>query len=162
MRDYIAGLCPLSSEPIEKGRRAVTRSNILSKEYLSHTKSHPTLIDDDGQPRLLFYFDNEELNKWLSRIVKGLFYHENHRSISHTAIITAKALPKIQPQPSDTFPYEKGLERRPYFIYGVVPDDNDVDKEHWVLIFYDKIVFLATVYTPQTTLTNTENKRAKL
>ncbi len=148
MRNYMAGLCPLLSEPIEKGRRAVTRSYQLSKEYLSHIKTHPTLVDDNGQLRLLFYFNNEEQNRWLNRIVRGLYFYENHQRISHKAIIIAKGLPEIKPPPSHTFPFEKGLERRPYFVYGVVPDDNEPDKEFWVLTFYDQIVFVVTVYTP--------------
>ena len=99
----------------------------------------------------MFYFNNEELNRWLNRIVKGLYFHEKRQRISHKDIITAKALPEIQPQPSHTFPFEKELKRRPYFVYGVVHDDNEPNKEFWVLIFYDQIVFISTVYTPQAT-----------
>lgn len=149
MRNSIATLSSaVSSEPIEKAKRAILKSPKMIKEYLSYTKSHPTLVNDDGQPRLLFYFDSEELTRWLSRIVKGLFFHENGRRISDTAIFTVKALPEIRPQPSHTFPFEKGLERRPYFVYGVVQDDNEPNKDFWVLVFYDQIVFSVTVEIP--------------
>lgn len=148
MRNYMAGLSPLLSEPTEKGRRAVTSSAKLAREYLSHTKPHPTLVDGNGQPRLVFYFNDEELTKWLSRIVKGLYFYKNHRSICESAVFTTKVLSQIQPQPSNTFPFEKGLELRPYFVYGVVHDDNEPNTDFWVLIFYDQFVFTVTVYTP--------------
>ena len=149
MRNFIASLTStVSSEPIKKAKRAILKSPKMIKEYLSYTKSHPTLVNDDGQPGLLFYFDSEELTRWLSRIVKGLFFHENRRRISDTAIFTAKALPEIPPQPSHIFPFEKGLERRPHFVYGMVQDDNEPNKDFWVLVFYDQIVFSVTVEIP--------------
>ena len=149
MRNFMATLSgTVSSEPIEKAKRAILRSPETAREYLSYTKPHPTLVGDDGQPRLVFYFNKEELTRWLSRIVKGLFFHENRQRISDTAIFTAKALPEIQPQASHTFTLEKGLERRPNFIYGIIPDDNDSNKNYWIMIFYDQMVFIVTVYTP--------------
>ena len=150
MRSFIATLSnTTSSEPIEKGKRAILKSPETAREYLSYTKPHQTLVDGNGQPRLVFYFNNEELTRWLSRIVKGLFFYENRRRISDAAIFTAKAMPEIQPQPSHTFPFERGLKRRPYFVYGVVHDDNESNKDFWVFIFYDQIIFVVTVYTPQ-------------
>lgn len=149
MRNFIATLSSsVSTEPIEKGRQATLKSPGTAREYLSYTKSHPTLVTADGQPRLLFFFDSEELTSWLSRIVKGLFFHENRRRISDAAVFTVKSLPEIRPQPSVTFPFEKGLERRPYFVYGVVKDDNKPNRDFWVLVFYDQIVFSVTVEIP--------------
>ena len=149
MRNFIATLSSTnSSEPISKAKRAILRSPKSAREYLSYTKSHPTLVNNNGQPRLVFYFNDEELTKWLSRIVKGLFFYENRRRISDAAIFTAKALSEIRPQPSSTFPFEKGLERRPYFIYGMVQDDNEPNKDFWVLVFYDQIVLSVTVEIP--------------
>ena len=149
MRNFIATLSSTaSSEPIEKAKWAILKSPKMIRRYLSYTKSHPTLVNDNGQPGLLFYFDSEELTKWLSRIVKGLFFHENRRRISDRAVFTAKALPEIRPPPSHTFPFEKGLERRPYFVYGVVQDGNEPNKDFWVLLFYDQIVFSVTVEIP--------------
>jgi len=147
MRNYMVSLVPLSSEPVTKGRHAVLKSKKLSQEYIANTKTHPTLVDENGQHRLVFYFNTEELNIWLNRIVKGLFFYENRQRLSDESIITAKALPEIQPQPSATFPFEKGLERRPYFVYGVVHDEPH--KDSWILIFYDKIIFIVTVYNPR-------------
>ena len=149
MRNFIATLSStVSSEPIEKAKRAILKSPKMIRRYLSYTKSHPTLVNDNGQPGLLFYFGSEELTRWLSRIVKGLFFHENRRRISDTAIFAVKALPEIRPQSSHTFPFEKGLERRPYFIYKVVQDDNEPNKDFWVLVFYDQIVFSVMVEIP--------------
>lgn len=149
MRNSIATLSgSVSAGPIEKGKRAILKSARMAREYLSHTKSHPTLVTNGGQPRLVFYFDNEELTRWLSRIVKGLFFHENRRRISDAAVFTVKALTEIRPQSSHTFPFEKGLERRPYFIYGMVQDDNEPNKDFWVLVFYDQIVLSVTVGIP--------------
>jgi len=70
------------------------------------------------------------------------------RRISDTAVFTAKALPEIRTQPSHIFPFEKGLERRPHFVYGMVQDDNEPNKDFWVLVFYDQIVFSVTVEIP--------------
>jgi len=149
MRNFIATLSGgASSEPIGKAKRAVLKSPETAREYLSYTKPHPNLLGNDGQPRLLFYFNGEELTTWLSRIVKGLYFHENRRRISDGAVFTAKPLPEIRPQPSHTFPFEKGLERRPYFVYGVVQDDNKPNRDFWVLVFYDQIVFSVTVEIP--------------
>ena len=149
MRNFIVILSSSnSSEPIAKAKRAILRSPKTAREYLSYTKSHPTLVNNNGQPRLVFYFNDEELTRWLSRIVKGLFFYQNRRRISDAAIFTAKALSEIRPQPSRTFPFEKGLERRPYFIYGMVQDDNEPNKDFWVLVFYDQIVLSVTVEIP--------------
>jgi hypothetical protein len=49
------------------------------------------------------------------------------------------------PQPSYTFPMEKGLEFRPYFDYGVTQEPNN---EFWVLYFYDKLTFSVSVDNP--------------
>lgn len=149
MRNFVATLSSsVSSEPIEKAKQAILRSPKLVREYLSYTKSHPTLVAGDGQPRLLFYFDGEELTRWLTRIVKGLFFLENRRRISDEAIFTVKALPEIRTQPSHIFPFEKGLERRPYFVYGPIHDDKQPNKDFWVLVFYDQIVFTIAVEIP--------------
>lgn len=149
MRNFIATLSSsVSSEPIEKAKRAILKSPRLVRQYLSYTKPHPTLVTDDRQPRLLFYFDDEELTRWLTRIIKGLFFHENRRRISDAAVFTVKSLPEIRPPPSVTFPFEKGLERRPYFLYGVVQDDNKPNRDFWVLVLYDQIVFIVTVEVP--------------
>jgi hypothetical protein len=149
MRNFIATLSSsVPSEPIEKAKRAISRSPKLVRQYLSYAKPHQTLVTDDGQPRLLFCFDDEELTRWLTRIVKGLFFHKNRRRISDAAAFTVKSLPEIRPPPSVTFPFEKGLERRPYFVYGVVQDDNKTNREFWILVFYDQIVFSVTVEIP--------------
>lgn len=149
MRNFVATLSSsVPSEPIEKAKRAILMSPKLVRQYLSYTKPHPTLVTADGQPRLLFFFDSEELTSWLSRIVKGLFFHENRRRISDAAVFTVKSLPEIRPQPSVTFPFEKGLERRPYFVYGVVKDDDKPNRDFWVLVFYDQIMFSVTVEIP--------------
>jgi hypothetical protein len=149
MRNFIATLSTsVSTERIEKGRRTISKDPGMAREYLSYTKSHPTLVTADGQPRLLSFFDNEELTSWLSRIVKGLFFHENRRRINDEAVFTVKPMPEIRPPPSATFPFDKGLERRPYFVYGVVQDHNKPNRDFWVLVFYDQIVFSVTVEIP--------------
>lgn len=149
MRNYITSLTThFSLEPYKKGKKAVLKSPKLIKEYLSHTKQHPNLKDESGQPRLIFYFNQNELGQWLIRLVKGLYFHENGRRIDENAIFEAKSHPEIYPPPSDTFKMEKGLERRPYFIYGVVKDDINSNIECWVFIFYERLIFSIVVKTP--------------
>jgi hypothetical protein len=36
---------------------------------------------------------------------------------------------------------ERGLEFRPYFVYGVIKEENT---DFWVLIFYDYLMFSVT------------------
>lgn len=148
IRNHMASLITIPAKPIEKGHRAVLQSPKLAKEYLSYTKTHPTLVGIDGKPRLVFYFDEKELNKWLSRIVKGLYFHEKGHRISDKAIFKSITHPEIYPPKSTAFPMEKGLERRPYFVYSFVKDDDYPDKECCVMIFYDKILFSVIIEIP--------------
>ena len=146
MRNFVASLSgDKSGKVAETARREILRSSRLSAEFLSHTKEHPLLRDNKGNPRLLFFFDDNELRQWLSRIVKGLFFHREKRRMSDRAIFTVTKHPELTPQPSMTFPLEEGLELRPYFVYGVVQQAN---LNQWVLIFYDHIIFTVTVEVP--------------
>jgi hypothetical protein len=136
-------------EPIDRGCRAVERSPKLLKKFLSYTKVHPTLVGKDGKPRIVYYFNKAEIDKWLIRIVKGFFFHKNRSRISNNAIFKPKVHSEIMPQPSDSFPMENGLERRPYFVYGVVKDDKTPKLDCWVLIFFDKLLFSVEVEIPR-------------
>lgn len=146
MRNFIALLSgEKSGEVGEVAKKEILRSSRLSMEFLSYTKDHPSLRDSEGTPRLLFFFDDKELELWLSRIVKGLFFHREKRRISDNAIYRVIKHSELTPQPSMTFPLEEGLELRPYFVYGVVQEANT---GHWVLIFYDHIIFSVIVEVP--------------
>ena len=143
MRNFFALLAGDKSGSVGQiARREVLRSRKWSEAFLSYTKKHPTLIDDTGKPRLVFYFDDDELEAWLIRVVKGLFYRNNGGRISDTAIYKVGKYPQFVPQPSDTFPMEKGLKFRPYFVYGVIQEPNN---DFWVLIFYDHLIFSVSV-----------------
>lgn len=149
MRNFIATLSSdTSCGPIEKAKRAILKSPKLVKQYLAYTKPHPTLKNSTGRPRLLFYFKKHELEKWLIRIVKGLYYHENGKIISKKAIYEVKFMSEIIPPQTNIFPMEKGLERRPYFVYGVIKEINLPNTDFWVFVFYDRLVFSITVEIP--------------
>jgi hypothetical protein len=146
MRNYLAILAGESSaEAGDKARRVVLRSRKLQEDFLSHTQSHPSLVDSDGRPRSLFFFDDKELERWLVRVVKGLYFHRNKCGIDDDAVYRIEKLPELTPQPSMTFPMEKGLEFRPYFASGVLQKPNS---DFWVLIFYDRLIFTVTVESP--------------
>ena len=144
MRNYFAILAGDRSVSVGRiARREVLRSQKWREVFLSYTREHPSLVDDSGKPRLVFYFDDKELEVWLIRVVKGLFYRRNKKTIiSNAATYKIEKYPQFTPQPSETFPMEKGLEFRPYFVYGVVQESNT---DFWVLIFYDQLMFSVTV-----------------
>ena len=146
MRNFFALLAGDKSAGVGQiAWREVLRSRKWHEVFLSYTKEHPTLVDDTGNPRLVFYFDDDELKAWLIRLVKGLFYRHNKARISDAAIYKVGKYPQFAPQPSDTFPMEKGLEFRPYFVYGVIQEPNN---DFWVLIFYDHLIFSVSVDMP--------------
>ena len=139
MRNYLALLAITESGNAgSKAKKAVLRSPKLREEFISHTKNHPSLKDNNGNPRLLFYFDNEELNQWLIRIVKGLYFRRHKCRIDDDYVYKVEKLPQLTPQPSMTFPMDDGLEARPYFVYGIIEESNS---DYWVLIFYDRLIF---------------------
>jgi hypothetical protein len=143
MRNYFAVLASdKSGEVGNVARKEILRSQRLSEDFISHTKKHPSLVDESGRPRLLFYFNDEELQRWLIRVVKGIFFHRNKYRISDRATYSVRKYPELTPQSSNTFPMEKGLEFRPHFVYGIVKEKNT---DFWVLIFYDRLMFSVSV-----------------
>jgi len=146
MRNFFAVIAgDKSGEASKIAQHEILRSGRLSKDFLSYTKPHPSLVDDKGNPRLVFYFNNEELERWLTRVVKGLAFHRTRIRISDRAVFKMKVLSEFVPQPSNTFPMERGLEFRPHFVYGVIHEGN---ADFWLLIFYDHLMFSITVDIP--------------
>jgi hypothetical protein len=142
MRNFFAILAGDKSGEIGKlAQNVVLTKRSLRHEFLSYTKEHPSLVDNNGNPRLVFYFNDEELECWLIRVVKGLFYHHNKHRIDERTTYHVKKYTDLLPQPSHTFPMERGLEFRPYFVYGVIQEDN---ADFWLLIFYDHLMFSVT------------------
>jgi hypothetical protein len=147
MRNYLALLAINESGAAgAKAKRAVLSRPKLREEFLSHTRNHPSLKDAAGDPRLLFFFDDEDLKRWLVRIVKGLYYRKYKRRIDNDLTYRVEKLPELTPQPSMTFPMDEGLEARPYFVYGVIEEPNS---GYWVLIFYDRLIFTVTAERPK-------------
>jgi hypothetical protein len=139
MRNFFAILAGDKSGEIGKlAQNIILSKKRLRDEFISYTKEHPSLIDDNGKTRLVFYFNDEELERWLIRVVKGLFFHHNKQRIDEKTIFQVKKYNDLLPQPSHTFPMERGLEFRPYFVYGVIKEEIS---DFWVLIFYDHLMF---------------------
>jgi hypothetical protein len=146
MRDYFVLVSgEKSGDARDILRRKLSRNPRWLDVILSYTKEHPTLVENTGNPRRVFYFDDGELNPWLIRVVKGLFYKRSKTRISDFAKFTVYKYPQIIPQPSYTFPMENGLEYRPYFTYGVISEQNN---DFWVLVFYDYLMFSVSVDDP--------------
>ena len=87
MRDFLAILALDKSGDVGK----IAKSNVLKtqkrrEEFLAYTKKNPTLLDNNGNPRLEFFFDRDELNAWLVRVVKGLFFRRYKTRINNNAI----------------------------------------------------------------------------
>jgi hypothetical protein len=146
MRNFFAIIAAdKSGELGKKAQFEILRSQKLSSDFHSYTKPHPSLTDDQGNPRLVFYFDKDELNRWLVRVIKGLSFYRNKTRISESSLYDTDILSQFMPQPSNTFPLEDGLEFRPHFVYGVVAGESC---DFWVLIFYDHLMFSVTVRPP--------------
>jgi hypothetical protein len=146
MRNFFAILADKNSREIgDIARRVVLRSSKLSAEFYSRTRPYPWLADSAGDARRLFFFDDEELNPWLVRIAKGLFYHRNGFRLSDTAVFQVGKLPEVKPPRSEAFPLEEGLQLRPHFAYGVLQDVEKAGTDFWVLVFYDHLVFTVDV-----------------
>jgi len=146
LRNFFAVLAGDKSGEVSKiAQHEILRSGSLSKDFLSYTKPHPSLVDDKGNPRLVFYFNNEELERWLTRVVKGLAFYRTRIRISDRAVYKMQVLSEFVPQPSNTFPIEKGLEFRPHFVYGVIHEGN---ADFWLLILYDHLMLSITVDIP--------------
>ncbi|TEU14038.1 MAG: hypothetical protein E3J21_17070 [Anaerolineales bacterium] len=149
MRNFFAILADKNSAEVgDIARRVVLRSSKLSREFHSHVRPHPSLVDSADNPRHLFFFDEKELNPWLVRVVKGLFYHKNGFRLSNEAVFKVGKLPELKPPSSETFPMEEGLELRPYFAYGVLQNIERPNTDFWVLVFYDHLVFTVDVEVP--------------
>jgi len=143
MRNYFGVLAIEKSGEIgEKAYHEIIGSFKFTKDFVSKLKGHPSLRNDQGNPRFTFYFDDQELSSWLIRLTKGLYYKQQNIRISREAIFEVKKYPTLQPQPSNTYPFEKGLEYRPYFIYGVVHENNN---DFWGFVFYDSLIFSVSV-----------------
>lgn len=149
MKNYISIIAgEKSSDAGEKSKHEVLKSPKLRNDFLKHIQPHSSLVDNSGNSRLLFNFKNEELNRWLVRIVKGLYFNKYRERMSEHSIYKVKAHPDLFPQPSQTFPLEEGLNLRPFFVYGVVKDENKGNSNTWVLIFYDHLIFTVSVDDP--------------
>ncbi|MCG7853234.1 MAG: HNH endonuclease [Methanosarcinaceae archaeon] len=142
MKNYISILAG------EKSKNEILKSPKLRNDFLKHTQPHSTLIDSSGNPRLLFNFKNEELDRWIVRIVKGLYFNKYKKRMHEHSIYKVKAHPELAPQHSETFPMEEGLNLRPFFVYGFVKDENKENRNTWVLIFYDHLIFTVSVDYP--------------
>ena len=143
MRNYIAILAATASgDAGDKARREVLRSAKLVADFLEHTRPHPTMTGPSGEPRGLFFFDDNELSDWLTRIVKGLYFARTGERLLDTTEYSIQKLPEIKPQSSLSFPMENGLQFRPHFTYGRVPH---AVEDTYFLIFYDSLMFSVTV-----------------
>ncbi len=146
MRNIFAILAIKNSGEVgQVARKEVLKSRKLSAEFLYHTKKHPTLLYENGNPCLEFFFNEDELNLWLKRVVKGLYYHHNNSRIKDNAIYNIKKYPQLEPPQSNTLPLKEGLKFRPYFIYGIIKEPNN---DFWVLCFYDYLIFSVSVNIP--------------
>ena len=148
MKNYISIIAGDQSRVAgEKSKHEILKSPKLRNDFLEHTQPHSSLVDNSGNPRLLFNFKDEEIDRWLVRIVKGLYFNKYKKRMQDDLIFKAKAYPDLFPQPSETFPMEEGLNLRPFFVYGVVKDENN--NNTWVLIFYDHLIFTISVDDPK-------------
>jgi len=147
MRNYLAILAATASgDAGDKARREVLRSPRGVADFLQHTRPHPTLTDPKGEPRHLFFFNDDELRDWLCRIVKGLYFAKAGERLSDATQYSVRKHPEVTPQSSLSFPMEDGLQFRPHFTYGRVPDVREVV---WFLIFYDALMFSVAVQPPE-------------
>lgn len=125
MRNFISILAGKKASDVgEKAKREVLKSQKLLNQFLSYTKPHPSLVDNNGNHELLFYFKDQEINKWLIRIVKGLYFHRNKTRIDEHSIFNVIKHTELCPQPSPSFlVMNRGLSIPLFFnmLYKVLP-----------------------------------------
>ncbi|MGB2963690.1 MAG: HNH endonuclease [Anaerolineales bacterium] len=75
MRNIVAILSGSKSGEVgERSLRVFKRSPKLLNQFLAHRKEHPTLVYNDGNPKAHYFFEDKELDCWLTRIVRGLYF----------------------------------------------------------------------------------------
>ena len=100
MKNYLSIIAgEKSSDAGKKSIDEILKSRKLRTDFLAHTKQHSSLKDDSGNPRLLFNFNNEELDRWLVRIVRGLYLNKYKKRMHEHSIYKVKAHPELAPQP---------------------------------------------------------------
>lgn len=143
MRNQIAILSGAQSGEVgKKAMRVLTRSPKHRNDFLSQTKEHPSLVDDEGNPRALFFFDDNDLKPWLIRIVKGLYFRKHKNIYKSDLDYKIEKLTDLDPPSSMSFEMDEGLEMRPYFVYGLIKECNF---DFGLLIFFDRIAFSVKV-----------------
>jgi hypothetical protein len=146
MRNHIAILAGNKSGTVGKrAMRVLLRNPKLLKVFVSQTQIEQIPREDIHSNRLRYFFSDDELERWLIRIVKGLYFHRFKKLIENGLDYCVKKLPELIPPSSMTFQMEEGLEMRPYFVYGI---DKTPELDYWLLIFYDRIAFSVTITKP--------------
>ncbi|MEA2096645.1 MAG: hypothetical protein U9P73_08150 [Candidatus Cloacimonadota bacterium] len=145
MRNYFAILAGDKSKDLGKiSTRVLFRNNKKMVEFISNTRLHHSLKDKNGYPRLLYYFDKNEIDPWLIRLVKGIYFKKNKIRLENVGF-SVKQYPDIKTPSCKSFHYEEGLEYCPYFVYKMFTDDKNINLTHWVFMFYDHLIFQVTV-----------------
>lgn len=143
MRNYIAVIAITQSGEVgEKARNRIMRSPEFIYDFLEHTREHPGLTSAEGDPRLLFFFTEDEMNKWLIRMVKGLHFHRFRSRMPEGMTFVVKARPELEPP--EVLAMLDDVESRlgPHFAYGLV-EQNGI--RLWILSFYDHVLFTVAI-----------------
>ena len=145
MRNYFAILAGDKSQDLGKiSTKVLFRNNKKMDEFISNTRLHPSLKDKNGYPYLLYYFDKNEIKPWLIRLVKGIYFKKNKTRLENVEFLV-NLHPDIKPPTCKSFLFEEGLEYCPYFVYKMLTDDKNKNLQHWIFIFFDRLVFQVTV-----------------
>ncbi len=145
MRNHFAILAGDKSQDLgKKSTRELFRNNKKMDEFISNTQLYPSLKDKNGHHGLLYYFDEDEINLWLIRLVKGIYFKKNKTRLENVEF-SVKQHPDINPPSCKLFHFEEGLEYCPYFVYKMLTDDKNKNLTHWILMFYDHLIFQVTV-----------------
>jgi hypothetical protein len=101
----------------------------------------------DNRERFLITLDQQKLDRWMSRIVKGLYFHERRQRLPDSATFVTTPIYDAEP-PSWMF-HDLDDERSRVFWFDLLPASLQMeyapDAETWMFIFYKKLLIITDV-----------------
>jgi hypothetical protein len=143
MRTYISIVSGDKSGSVgETALRSLCKRPALVADFLVHTLRHGRSADPLGMDSLYFYFTKDELQQWLTRLVKGLHFRRARRLLGDDAQFIVRARTDVGVPDLGQFGAEPGLEFQPHFAYGAIPHGAGTE---WYLLFHEHVVFTVDV-----------------
>jgi len=144
---------PVVQQVLPIVNRSLTRKDFpgLPKTILRNTE----IVYRQGtsglyEPAALYTMDRPRIERVISRVIQGLFFHRFGRRLAPTYFAWSEMLGMVPTKVPPVFtPLLKAFnnERLEYigndgFVYGVLIDSEDPDMTFWILVFYGRCYFI--------------------